>query len=76
MSVLISGGRQEALKVAGALDVFQRATSLGGTESLVEHRFTIEGEGSGIPENLLRLSIGIEYGADLIADFDQALSAI
>ncbi|MEM9635911.1 MAG: PLP-dependent aspartate aminotransferase family protein, partial [Pseudomonadota bacterium] len=58
MSVLVKGGKADAIKVAGALDVFQRATSLGGTESLVEHRFTIEGEGSGIPENLLRLSIG------------------
>ncbi|MEM9634747.1 MAG: PLP-dependent transferase, partial [Pseudomonadota bacterium] len=64
------------IKVAGALDVFQRATSLGGTESLVEHRFTIEGEGSGIPENLLRLSIGSEHPGDLTADVDQALAAI
>ncbi len=76
MSVLVKGGKPEALKVTGALDLFQRATSLGGTESLVEHRYTIEGEGSGIPENLLRLSIGIEHADDLIADFDQALSAI
>ncbi|MBG6177134.1 cystathionine gamma-synthase [Labrenzia sp. EL_208] len=76
MSIMIDGGKDESLKVAGALDIFQRATSLGGTESLVEHRFTIEGEGSGIPENLLRLSIGIEHGNDLIADFDQALTTI
>jgi cystathionine gamma-synthase len=76
MSVLIKGGKAEALKVAGALDLFQRATSLGGTESLVEHRFTIEGEGSGIPENLLRLSIGIEHGDDLIADLGQALACL
>ncbi|WP_269582435.1 trans-sulfuration enzyme family protein [Roseibium sp. Sym1] len=76
MSVLIKGGKAEALTVAGALDLFQRATSLGGTESLVEHRFTIEGEGSGIPENLLRLSIGIEHGDDLIADLDQALACL
>ncbi|MBN9670279.1 trans-sulfuration enzyme family protein [Roseibium aggregatum] len=76
MSVLVKGGKDEALKVAGSLDVFQRATSLGGTESLVEHRFTIEGEGSGIPENLLRLSTGIEHIGDLTADFDQALAAL
>lgn len=76
MSIMVDGGKDESLKVAGALDIFQRATSLGGTESLVEHRFTIEGEGSGIPENLLRLSIGIEHGNDLIADFDQALTTI
>lgn len=76
MSVQVTGGKEEALKVAGALDIFQRATSLGGTESLIEHRFTIEGEGSGIPENLLRLSVGIEHCADLVADFDQALATI
>lgn len=76
MSVLIKGGKDKALKVAGALDLFQRATSLGGTESLVEHRFTIEGEGSGIPENLLRLSIGIEHVDDLLSDLDQALAGI
>ncbi|MCR9059899.1 MAG: PLP-dependent aspartate aminotransferase family protein [Rhodobacteraceae bacterium] len=76
MSIMVDGGKDESLKVAGALEIFQRATSLGGTESLVEHRFTIEGEGSGIPENLLRLSIGIEHGNDLIADFDQALITI
>ncbi|WP_029065017.1 PLP-dependent aspartate aminotransferase family protein [Labrenzia sp. DG1229] len=76
MSIMIDGGKDESLKVTGALDIFQRATSLGGTESLVEHRFTIEGEGSGIPENLLRLSVGIEHGNDLIADFEQALTTI
>ncbi|MGX1497367.1 cystathionine gamma-synthase [Labrenzia sp. MBR-25] len=75
MSILVKGGKSEALKVTGALALFQRATSLGGTESLVEHRYTIEGEGSGIPENLLRLSIGIEHCDDLIADMDQALAA-
>ncbi|MHA7773070.1 trans-sulfuration enzyme family protein [Roseibium sp. M-1] len=76
MSVLIKGSKAEALKVTGALGLFQRATSLGGTESLIEHRYTIEGEGSGIPENLVRLSIGIEHPQDLIADFDQALAKI
>jgi len=76
MSVLVKGGREEALKVAGSLDIFQRATSLGGTESLVEHRFTIEGDHSAVPENLLRLSIGIEHGPDLISDFDQALETL
>jgi len=76
LSVQIKGGRNEALKVAGALDLFQRATSLGGTESLVEHRYTIEGEGSGIPENLLRLSVGIEHTDDLIRDLEQALAGL
>ncbi|WP_420410761.1 trans-sulfuration enzyme family protein [Roseibium sp.] len=76
MSVQTQGGKDEALKVTGALKLFQRATSLGGTESLIEHRRSIEGETSGIPENLLRLSLGIEHIADLIADFDQALAKI
>ncbi len=76
MSIQVKGDKTAALNVTGALDLFQRATSLGGTESLVEHRFTIEGEGSGIPENLLRLSIGIEHCDDLIADMEQALTAI
>ncbi|GAB4519311.1 MAG: cystathionine gamma-synthase [Roseibium sp.] len=76
LSVQLKGGKEEALKVAGALDLFQRATSLGGTESLVEHRFTIEGESSGVPENLLRLSLGIEHADDLVGDLDQALAGL
>lgn len=76
MSILVKGGKDEALKATGALKLFQRATSLGGTESLVEHRYTIEGDGSGVPENLLRLSIGIEHISDLIDDMDQALASI
>ncbi|MCV0424610.1 MAG: PLP-dependent aspartate aminotransferase family protein [Roseibium sp.] len=76
MSILVNGGKDAALKVTGALDIFQRATSLGGTESLIEHRQTIEGEASGIPGDLLRLSIGIEHVDDLIGDLDQALSTL
>jgi cystathionine gamma-synthase len=76
LTFLVKGGKEEALKVAGGLDLFQRATSLGGTESLVEHRFTIEGEGSGVPENLLRLSLGIEHADDLVGDLDQALAGL
>lgn len=75
MSVLIKGGRTAALGVLAQLEVFQRATSLGGVESLVEHRHTIEPD-TGIPENLLRLSVGIENIQDLMDDFDQALQAI
>ena len=74
MSVLVQGGRAEALAVSGRLKLFHRATSLGGVESLVEHRHTIEPD-TGIPENLLRFSIGIEDLGDLIADLDQALMA-
>ena len=72
MSILIRGGSLEALGVAGRLELVQRATSLGGLETLIEHRATIEPQ-SGIPDNLLRLSIGIEHINDLEMDLDQAL---
>ena len=72
MSVLVKGDKARALDVVGRLRVFHRATSLGGVESLVEHRQTIEPQ-SGIPDTLLRLSIGIEDAGDLIADLGQAL---
>ena len=72
MSVLVKGDRARALDVVGRLRLFHRATSLGGVESLVEHRQTIEPQ-SGIPDTLLRLSIGIEDAGDLIADLAQAL---
>jgi cystathionine gamma-synthase len=60
--------------VVGRLRIFQRATSLGGVESLVEHRHTIEPH-TGIPETLIRLSVGIEAPQDLWSDLDQALGA-
>ncbi|MDY7092081.1 MAG: aminotransferase class I/II-fold pyridoxal phosphate-dependent enzyme [Acidobacteriota bacterium] len=66
-------GREAALAVAGRLKLFVNATSLGGVESLVEHRASIEGAESTTPQNLLRLSIGLEHPDDLIADFRQAL---
>ncbi|MFO7804102.1 MAG: PLP-dependent transferase, partial [Paracoccaceae bacterium] len=72
LSVCVQGGAAEALAVAGRLKLFHRATSLGGVESLVEHRHTIEPH-TGIPENLLRLSVGIEDAGDLVADLEQAL---
>lgn len=72
MSVLIPGGATDALAVIGRLRVFLPATSLGGVESLVEHRPTIEPQ-SGLPENLVRVSVGIEAIADLQADWEQAL---
>ncbi len=74
VSVLVKGGADEALAVAGRLQTFLRATSLGGVESLVEHRYSIEGDATGVPKNLLRLSVGIEHADDLIADLDQALN--
>jgi cystathionine gamma-synthase len=75
MSVLVRGGRAEALQVVGKLQLFLRATSLGGVESLVEHRHTIEPH-TGIPENLIRVSVGIEDIDDLKADWVQALTAL
>ncbi|MEP0990874.1 MAG: PLP-dependent transferase [Tateyamaria sp.] len=72
MSVLVKGTRENSLQVAGKLKLFHRATSLGGVESLVEHRYTIESH-TGIPDNLLRVSVGTEHADDLIADLAQAL---
>jgi len=73
LSVCVAGGRDAAMRLAAGTRVFTRATSLGGIESLIEHRASIEGPGTRVPENLLRLSIGIEEPEDLIADLEQAL---
>ncbi len=74
LSVRVKGGAEAALTAIGRMQVFVRATSLGGVESLVEHRPSIEGPTSPLPPELIRISIGIEDPADLIADLDQALS--
>jgi len=74
VSVQVRGDQARAVQVAAKLRVFTRATSFGGTESLVEHRASIEGPGTRTPENLLRLSIGLEHPDDLIDDLDQALA--
>ena len=76
MSFLIRGSREEALSFCRHLEGIHSATSLGGVESLVEHRHTIEGEMTGCPENLIRLSVGIEDVGDLIGEIDSALSKI
>ena len=73
LSLRVNGGREAALATAARCEVFVRATSLGGVESLIEHRRSIEGDDSPIPEDLLRLSVGIESKDDLIADLDRAL---
>lgn len=73
ISFLIDGGYDEALKIVGASKIITRATSLGGIESLWEHRRSSEGEGSTTPENLIRLSVGLEHTEDLIDDIKQAL---
>src|SRR5690606_20352444 len=73
LSVELRGGRDAALAVAGRLRIFTNATSLGGCESLVEHRASVEGPNPRSPQNLLRVSVGLEDGDDLVADFQQAL---
>jgi cystathionine gamma-synthase len=56
------------------VQLWKRATSLGGTESLIEHRASVEGAGTPAPSDLLRLSVGLEDAGDLIADLEQALA--
>lgn len=73
LSVQVKGGSEEALRFIGKLKLFMRATSLGGVESLIEHRASVEGPHSSTPQNLLRISIGLEHAEDLIADLAQAL---
>ena len=73
MSFRVRGGREAAIAVAAKTQLFTRATSLGGVESLIEHRASSEGSGSRAPENLLRMSVGLEHRDDLIADLAQAL---
>jgi cystathionine gamma-synthase len=75
LSVQVPGSADEALAVAARARLFTRATSLGGVESLIEHRASMEGPLSRTPPNLLRLSIGLEHPSDLIADLDQALGS-
>ena len=73
LSLRLRGGREAALATLGRVRLFVRATSLGGVESLIEHRQSIEGPTSQVPDDLLRLSVGIEAPEDLIADLEQAL---
>ncbi len=73
LSFEVHGGRERALAVAARARVFTRATSLGGPESLIEHRASIEGPQTRTPESLLRLSVGLEHPDDLIEDLAQAL---
>jgi cystathionine gamma-synthase len=73
LSVEVKGGREAAMGLAARTKIFLRATSLGGVESLIEHRASIEGPGTTSPEGLLRLSIGLEHPDDLIEDLEQAL---
>ncbi len=76
LSILVNGGEAQTRSVAARLKVFTPATSLGGVESLAEHRKSVEGPDSIVPGNLIRFSIGIEDAADLISDLEQALQSM
>ena len=75
LSIRARGGEAAAIAVAAKTQLWKRATSLGGTESLIEHRASVEGAGPPAPLDLLRLSVGIEDCGDLIDDLEQALQA-
>ena len=76
LSLRVKGGAEGALKVANHCRLWVRATSLGGTESLLEHRASVEGPSSPVQKDLLRLSVGLEEPGDLIEDLEQALRAV
>ena len=75
LSLLVEGPAERAAAVTAATRVFTTATSLGGTESLIEHRSRVEGPHSVVPPNLLRISVGLEDPEDLITDLREALEA-
>src|SRR5262245_49366812 len=75
LSIRVRGGARAAIATAARVRLWKRATSLGGVESLVEHRASVEGKGSPCPPDLLRLSVGLEDAEDLFADLDRALRA-
>jgi cystathionine gamma-synthase len=76
LSVLIAGDAEQAKQVVNAVRLFAQATSLGGVESLIEHRASVEGPETKTPQNLIRISAGLEHIDDLIADLGQALEGI
>ncbi|MPR35438.1 trans-sulfuration enzyme family protein [Salmonirosea aquatica] len=76
LSVQVRGGKEEALAFVKKLNLFTVATSLGGVESLIEHRASTEGPDTLTPQNLLRVSVGLEHADDLMADLDQALAGM
>ena len=73
LSIRVRGGAEAAIATAARVELWKRATSLGGVESLLEHRASVEGQGSSVPPDLLRLSVGLEDVDDLYADLDRAL---
>ncbi len=76
LSFLVKGGSDEARKVVNSVKLFIQATSLGGVESLIEHRASVEGPDTKTPHNLIRVSVGLENSEDLIEDLNQALNQI
>ncbi len=76
LSIQVAGGAEAARALANGVTLFTQATSLGGVESLIEHRASVEGPDTSTPDDLLRLSIGLEHADDLIADLDGALAAV
>ena len=74
LSFQVKGGRETAMGAVARCRLFIRATSLGGAHSLIEHRASVEGPGSRTPQNLIRLSIGLEHVDDLMEDLNQALA--
>ncbi len=76
LSVRVAGGADAAIRVVTSLELCVTATSLGGVETLVEHRHTVEEGVTDVPEDLLRVSVGIEPAGDLIADWDRALATL
>ena len=76
LSVQMRGGRAGALELASRVRLFTNATSLGGPESLIEHRASVEDPNPVSPQNLQRMSIGLEHVDDLIADLEQALDGL
>jgi cystathionine gamma-synthase len=75
LSIRVKGGERGAIATAAAVKLWKRATSLGGVESLIEHRASVEGASSPCPADLLRLSVGLEEPDDLLSDLEQALAA-
>jgi cystathionine gamma-synthase len=75
-SLRVKGGEAAAIATAARVQLWKRATSLGGVESLIEHRSSVEGAGSPAPVDMLRLSVGLEDVDDLIADLEQALAGV
>lgn len=73
ISFQVKGTKKDAMRVASKVKIFVRATSLGGPESLIEHRASVEGPDTKTPQNLLRMSIGLEHPDDLIEDLSKAL---